>query len=225
MPELEISGPVGVLRARHDPPQAPAPESGPLAALVCHPHPLHGGTMDNKVVMALTKALRAAGLHVLRFNFRGAGGSEGEHDAARGEQDDVRAALDTLLELAGLSAAEASAEGGALLVAGFSFGSYVGLEVGRADPRVGALLAVAPPVNHYDYSAIATCGKPLCVVYARDDELVPVTEVERWLTSVSPPPRLVPVVGATHLFHGKLRPLATAVDGFLGALRERRPAR
>jgi len=219
MPELEIAGPQGVLRARHDPPQAEPPDSGPRAALVCHPHPLHGGTMDNKVVMALTKALRAAGLHVLRFNFRGAGGSAGEHDAGRGEQDDVRAALERLVQLAGLDAGPHAADG-QLLVAGFSFGSYVGLEVGRADPRVGALLAVAPPVNHYDYAAIARCGKPLCVVYARDDELVPVAEVEAWLATVRPPPRLVPVVGATHLFHGKLKPLATAVDGFLAALRE-----
>lgn len=216
MRRYDLAGPAGTLVALHDPPQAEHPGRGPRGALVCHPHPLQGGTLDNKVVMTLAKAFRAAGLHVLRFNFRGAGGSAGEHDGGRGEQADVAAALD---ELEALVAADGEPVGaGELLVAGFSFGSYVGLEVGRSDPRVGALLAVAPPVNHYDYCAIGESRKPLCVIYARDDELVPVDEVEAWLRRCTVQPRLVPVVGATHLFHAKLRPVGDGARGFLAAL-------
>lgn len=217
MPRFELNGPAGRLVAYHDPPQAAPPGRGPRGALICHPHPLQGGTLDNKVVMTLAKALRAEGLHVLRFNFRGAGGSEGVHDEGRGEQQDVAVALD---ELERLVSADAPLQPGQLLAAGFSFGSYVGLEVGRTDPRVGALLAVAPPVNYYDYCAIGESGKPLCVIYAREDELVPVEEVEAWLRRCARMPRLVPVVGASHLFHAKLRPVGDGARGFLAALQQ-----
>src|ERR1700688_3277636 len=99
----------------------------PLAAAVCHPHPLFGGTMHNKVVYQTAKTLHRFGLPVLRFNFRGAGLSEGRHDGGRGEQDDVSAALDFL---------SAEYPGVPLLVAGFSFGPWVGLRVACGDPRV-----------------------------------------------------------------------------------------
>jgi len=214
MPAIELHGPAGALVARHDPPEAPAPARGPLAAVVCHPHPLYGGTLENKVVAAVARSLREAGLHALRFNVRGSGGSAGVHDAGAGEVDDVRAALQRVAGLAG----PAAARPGGLLVAGYSFGSYVGLTAGLDDPRVGALLAIAPPVNFYDYGAIARSGKPLCVIYAPGDELVPAALVERWIAGCAHPPRVVAVSGTGHLFHGRVHAVREAVGAWLAGL-------
>lgn len=233
MPEIDLVSSAGRLRALHDPPEAPPPARGPRGALVCHPHPLHGGTMDNKVVFTVARRLRERGLHVLRFNFRGAGGSEGDHDLGIGERDDVRAALDRLEALVGPAAGPRTMPGpaaipgtrpgpaaalGPLLVAGFSFGSFVGLSVGIDDPRVGALLAIAPPVTHYDYAPIAGTHKPLGVVYARADELVPARAVEAWIARCARPPHVVAVDGAGHLFHGRLDAIRAAVDAFVDGL-------
>ena len=218
-----FESPAGWLTALHDPPGSGDPPAGLRAAVVCHPHPLHGGTMDNKVVFTLARSLRERGLHVLRFNFRGAGGSEGQHDEGRGEVDDVRAALDEVAQLA--AAGPGGPLGpGSLLVAGFSFGSFVGLSAGWEDERVGALIAVAPPVNHYDYPALGTRRAPLAVLYTAQDELVPVAGVEAWLAEGGEGPMAGPdrapvhevrVEGATHLFHGHLRELREGVDAFL----------
>src|SRR4030088_1246218 len=122
-----------------------------LAALVCHPHPLFGGTMHNKVVYQAAKSLDALGLPVLRFNFRGAGMSGGTHDRGRGEQGDVQAALDFLAE---------EFPGVSLLLAGFSFGCWVGLRVGCADGRVQELIGLSTPVNSTDFSYLRNCEKP-----------------------------------------------------------------
>jgi len=208
--ELALRSPAGVLRALHDTPAVPWPGRGPRAAVVCHPHPQYGGTMDNKVVFTVARSLVERGVHVLRFNFRGAGGSEGVHDAGRGEVDDARAAIDLAATLAG----DAGATGG-LLVAGFSFGAYVGLSAARDDARVGALLAIAPPVNHYDFTAIAAGSRPLTVVYSDADELVPAREVAAFVASCARPPRVVRVHGSGHLFHGHLGAIRAAVDALL----------
>jgi uncharacterized protein len=219
MPEVALSGPAGRLVARHDPPESPPPARGPLAAVVCHPHPLYGGTLENKVVHGVARALREAGLHVLRFNFRGAGGSDGRHDAGAGELDDARAALERVLELAG----PAAAGPGRLLVAGYSFGSWVGLSAALDDARVGARLAVAPPVNFYDFSRIAADERPLAVIYAAADELVPAALVERWLASCRRPPQVTVVHGTGHQFHGQVQAVRAAVGAFAADL-SRAPA-
>jgi alpha/beta superfamily hydrolase len=170
--------------------------------------------MDNKVVFTLARALRERGLHVLRFNFRGAGGSDGVHDDGRGEVEDVHAALDVAAGLVG--AGDEAAAPGSLLIAGFSFGSYVGLSAGVDDPRVGAFLAVAPPVNYYDYPETGDFGVPLGVIWAADDELVPARLVESW-ASYCPGADVQThrIDGSTHLFHAHLGPLRRAVDAFL----------
>ena len=164
--------------------------------------------MDNKVVFTLARTLRERGLHVLRFNFRGAGESEGVHDGGRGEVDDVRAALDCAANLA----SKATTGTSQLLLAGFSFGSFVGLTAGRDDPRVGGLLAVAPPVNHYAYPSPSDIDKPLCVIYAEQDELVPAPRILAWVGSRGPLLEVHAIAGATHLFHGHLKPLRQCVD-------------
>jgi len=214
MPAIQFTSSAGQLSGIHDPPEGP-PSVGPLrAAVVCHPHPLQGGTMDNKVVFTLARVLRERGLHVVRFNFRGFGGSEGVHDQGRGELDDVRAALDLAAELSQGSLTQTRE--GSLLVAGFSFGSYVGLSAGLDDPRVGAFLAVAPPVNHYDYPETGNFGVPLGVICAADDELVPARRVEAW-AGYCPGADVQShrIDGATHLFHRRLGPLRAAVGEFL----------
>lgn len=217
MPALELRSGELRLVARHEPPLGEPPAGGLRAAVVCHPHPLYGGTLDNKVVHGLARALSEHGLHVLRFNFRGAGGSEGRHDAGRGERTDVRAALDRVVALAGLDGQPGAAES-RLLVAGYSFGAFVGLSVALDDPRVAARIAVAPPVNHYDFSAIAAARQPLLVALARDDELVPAALVERFIASCASPPRVVEVPAGGHMFHGQIGLLRKSVGEWLSSL-------
>ncbi len=210
MPAIQLTSSAGSLAGLHDAPEGPPRAGLPRAAVVCHPHPVHGGRMDNKVVHTVAKVLRERGLHVVRFNFRGFGGSEGEHDQGRGELDDVRAAIDFA---AGLVRPQDE-----LLVCGYSFGSYVGLRAALDDERVSALLAIAPPVNHYDFEAVGRTSRPLAVVYSKDDELVPADAVEAWLAACATPPRVSLVDGGGHLFHGRLGPIREAVGSFLDAL-------
>ena len=219
MPSVQIASSAGLLVGIHDLPEGP-PAAGTIrAAVVCHPHPLQGGTMDNKVVFSLARVLRERGLHVVRFNFRGFGGSEGSHDQGRGERDDVRAALD-LAESYVEGDADRSVQG-SLLVAGFSFGSYVGLSAGLGDERVGAFLAVAPPVHHYDYPETGDFGVPLGVIYAAEDELVPPRRIEDWASRCpGVDVQRHCIEGATHLFHGCLGPLRHAAGEFMDHLNE-----
>jgi alpha/beta superfamily hydrolase len=131
------------------------------AALVLHPHPLHGGTMHNKVVFRAASALLDAGLTTLRLNFRGVGASTGTHDNARGERDDAQAGLDYLTEHYPVQP---------ITLAGFSFGARVGLEVGVADERVTRLIGLGTPVNMYDFTFLEACRKPILFVHGSKDE-------------------------------------------------------
>jgi alpha/beta superfamily hydrolase len=131
------------------------------AALVLHPHPLHGGTMHNKVVFRAAAALLDAGLITLRLNFRGVGASTGTHDNARGERDDARAGLDYLT---------AHYPGQPITLAGFSFGARVGLEVGVEDARVVRLIGIGTPVNMYDFTFLEACRKQILFVHGSKDE-------------------------------------------------------
>jgi hypothetical protein len=178
----------------------------PMAAVVCHPHPLFGGTMHNKVVFQTAKTLQSLGLPVLRFNFRGAGLSEGEHDKGRGEREDVRAALDFL-------AAEFS--GAPILLAGFSFGAWVGLHAGCADARVTELVGLGIPVNNSDLSYLRECAKPKLFLQGARDEFGSREKVEALFGSLPEPKRLVFVPGADHFFAGKLSHVDAALRAWL----------
>ncbi|HEY8105540.1 MAG TPA: alpha/beta fold hydrolase [Gemmatimonadales bacterium] len=167
---VELAGPAGRLEAI-----LKLPGGTPrLAAVVAHPHPLYGGTMHNKVVYATARRLEAHGAAVLRFNFRGAGASEGEHDQGRGERRDMAAAL---AEMRGRFPRLP------LVAAGYSFGSYVALATG-ADGSADRLLALAPPVGHYDFSFLETSSVPLAVLSGAEDPLAPAARltpaVRRW---------------------------------------------
>lgn len=177
-----------------------------LAALVCHPHPLFGGTMHNKVVYQTAKSLDALGLPVLRFNFRGAGMSEGKHDRGQGEQGDVRAALDFLA---------GEFPGASLLLAGFSFGCWVGLRVGCADERVTEMIGLGTPVNSTDFTYLQSCMKPKLFVHGSDDKHGAIKRVEALVASLPGEKHLVIVPGADHFFAGKLDQLDRAITTWL----------
>jgi hypothetical protein len=192
-----------------------------LAAVVCHPHPLFGGTMHNKVVYQTAKTLHHAGLPVLRFNFRGVGLSEGGHDNGRGEQDDVRAALDFLAE---------RFPGVPLLVAGFSFGAWVGLRVGCEEPRVTMLVGLGMPVGTVDVSYLSTCAKSKLFVSGDHDQYAPKEKLKAILEDLPARAKkrteLTLIAGADHFFTGYLEELDLALSTWLAArLAELPPAR
>lgn len=187
-------------------PSAPARHRPPLAAVVCHPHPLFGGTMHNKVVYQVAKSLDALGLPVLRFNFRGAGLSTGEHDRGVGEREDVRAALDFLA---------GKFPGVPILLAGFSFGAFVGLRVGCQDPRVSELIGIGIPVNSTDLSFLSQCEKPRLFVHGTNDQYGAIDKVRTLIASLSGEKRLVEVQGVDHFLTGQLDQLNHAITEWL----------
>jgi len=197
---LFLEGPAGRLEAILWTPASRTPP--PLAAVVCHPHPLFGGTMHNKVVYQAAKSLDALSLPVLRFNFRGAGLSAGTHDRGRGEQGDVRAALDFLT---------AEFPGIPLLVTGFSFGCWVGLRVGCEDRRMSELIGLGTPVNSTDFSFLRSCSKPKLFVHGANDEHGEIGKVEALVESLPGEKRLVVVPAADHFFAGKLEQVDGAI--------------
>lgn len=204
---LFLNGPAGRLEALLN-------EGGPdatHAALVCHPHPLYGGTMHNKVVYHAMKALAGFGFPVLRFNFRGAGLSEGEHDKGRGEIEDVRAALEWL----------AGEFHKPIVFCGFSFGAATGLRAACPDPRVIALISLGTPVaaedRFYAYGFLEDCTKPKLFVSGALDPYGPKEELERMAAAASAPKKLVLVEGAGHFFEGHLAQMQAAVQDWVAA--------
>jgi uncharacterized protein len=200
---LFLAGPAGRLEAILWSPTAGTP---PLAALVCHPHPLFGGTMHNKVVYQAAKSLDALGLPVLRFNFRGTGMSEGKHDRGDGEREDVRAALDFLA---------AEFPNIPLLVAGFSFGCWVGLRAGCEDARVTSLIGLGAPVNNADFSYLMRCEKPKLFVHGANDIYGAVDKVKSLIASLPGGNKVVVVDDADHFFVGKLDQVDRAITAWL----------
>lgn len=182
---LFVPGPVGKLQAIHEP-----SEDARAAVVICHPHPQFGGTMRNKVVYEMSRTFAEAGCATLRFNFRGVEGSEGAWDEARGEVDDVRAAIEWM---------EVQYPDTPLWLAGFSFGAYVGLKAAQGDARIERLFAVAPAVNHWDFSFMQLDSRPLTVVAGKADEIVPFEKVVAWAQSLSHV-QFHPVEGAGHFF-------------------------
>jgi alpha/beta superfamily hydrolase len=178
------------------------------AAVVCHPHPLFGGTMHTKAVYRAGQALNEAGLAVLRFNFRGVGASTGSHDDGVGEREDARAALDWL---------EARYPGLPLLAGGFSFGSLVALSVGAFDARVVALLGLGLPLmrdQRYDFAFLAGVAKPVLVVQGEQDEFGSGEHVERVISPLGSHITVVRVPGSDHYFTDRVEELRSAVRGY-----------
>ncbi|HTP68740.1 MAG TPA: alpha/beta family hydrolase [Dongiaceae bacterium] len=177
-------------------------DRSPVAAVLCHPHPLFGGTLHNKVIYQAAKSLDSLGVPVLRFNFRGAGLSAGEHDRGIGERGDVQAAVNFLAS---------EFPGRPLLLGGFSFGSWVGLQVGCADARIEELIGLGIPVNSSEFTYLETCDKPKLIVQGTLDEHGAWEKVEQIVARIPGDTRLVFVQDADHFFAGHLEELDGAI--------------
>jgi len=203
---LFLDGPAGRLEALLN---AGSPQAS-HAALVCHPHPRYGGTLHNKVVFHTMKALNRFGLPVLRFNVRGTGLSQGEHDDGIGEIDDVRAALEWLDRDFHLP----------LVFAGFSFGAAVGLRAACPDAPVKAVIGVGLPVaaiddRSYDFEFLRTCNKLKLFVSGTRDQFGPRVKLKQLVDSLADPKKLVLIEGAGHFFEGRLRELRETIDNWV----------
>jgi alpha/beta superfamily hydrolase len=175
-------------------------------ALVCHPHPLYGGTMHNKVVFRAAKAALLSGLPTLRFNFRGTGKSTGTFTGGEGEREDVRAALDYLAShFPGLP----------VCLMGFSFGSWVGLAVGATDARVSTLVGLGVPVGSLDFDFLCDVRKPKLLLQGTRDEFGLVAQVSELYRSLAEPKQIHWVEGADHFFAGKLDEVQEVLQQFL----------
>jgi alpha/beta superfamily hydrolase len=201
-----LNGPAGQLEALLN---AGSPNAT-HAALVCHPHPVYGGTLHNKVVFHAMKAINSFGVPVLRFNFRGAGLSQGAHDHGAGEIDDVRTALDWLDHEFHLP----------IIFAGFSFGAAVGLRVACPDERNPAIISLGTPVSpidnrSYDYDFLRTCTKPKLFVSGSRDQFATKAKLEALVSSLPEPKKLVIIEAADHFFEGRLREMREAIELWL----------
>ena len=205
--ELRLSGPAGAIEAYVDRPEPQHARSG--IAIVCHPHPLHGGSMHNKVVVMIERSLRELGLHTVRFNFRGVGASEGEYDDGRGETLDLLAVAEWVTRVRPQDA---------LWLAGFSFGSYVALLAARHLP-VKQMISVAPPVGRWDFSAAIAPPCPWLVIQGEDDDVVDPQAVFDWVEAMPDKPTLVRMPETGHFFHRRLMDLRGAIkNGVRGNL-------
>lgn len=200
---LMLSGPEGRLEALFEWEPASSPK---LATVICHPHPLYGGAMHNKVVYRAAKAALAAGVPAIRFNFRGVGRSEGHHANGIGERDDARAALNYVAgRFPGLP----------IVMMGFSFGSGVGLFVGAEDPRVSILVGLGLPVVSTDFHFLESSRKSKLIVQAGEDQYGPREKLMELYMRLQEPKQLHLVEGVDHFFTGKLPEVQSAIESFL----------
>jgi alpha/beta superfamily hydrolase len=217
--QLELAGSSGRLEALLDEParQRGVDDQGLVvtgaddriraAVVFAHPHPQYGGTMHTKVVYQSAKALSRIGCAVLRFNFRGVGRSEGVFANAVGEADDFTAGLDYMA---------AQYPSAPIWAGGMSFGAYVALSVGARDPRVSLLIGIAPPLAHYDFTAVQQSPKPKFFIQGERDEVCPLKEMREFYAGAADPKELVVIDAADHLFDGKVSEVADAIEDLLG---------
>jgi uncharacterized protein len=203
-----FDGPAGRIEAILKEP----PHEVTRAAIVCHPDPLFGGTMHNKVVFRIARAFQDSGFAVLRFNFRGTGKSEGTHDSGRGEQDDLRSAIQFI---------ESKYPRAELWLAGFSFGAAVMLRAGCGEERFRALVAAGVPASRYDFRNVGPCNKPKLFVQGALDEFGSAEELTRFVATLDGENELKIIEGADHFFEGHLPALFESVSDFIAAVKEK----
>lgn len=187
----------GLLRLPDD--EATSP---PMVAVVCHPHPAHGGTMHNKVVFRIAQALGDLGFPALRFNFRGVGRSTGAYDEGNGEREDVWAALDEIVH---------RFPNAPVCLAGFSFGSWIGLPIGCADSRVRQLIGVGVPTSLLSTDALVECRKPKLIAQGEQDQYGPQESLRSWYDALPEPKSLAVIPQADHFFTGHENELQAAI--------------
>ena len=199
---LTLQGPAGALEALT---ACPVRGGVPATAVILHPHPLYGGTLQNKVVHTLARAFGDLGVASVRFNFRGVGASAGNFAQGVGETDDALAVIEWV---------RAQQPGTSVWLAGFSFGAAVALRAAQRT-KVAGLITVAPAVNLYDFSALSTPSCPWLLIQGEADEVVPVEGVRTWLSGIAPPPQTIFLPDVSHFFHGRLNDLKVAVNNFV----------
>ena len=193
--EFRLMGPAGVLECAADLPD-PADER-PATIVICHPHPEHGGTMHNKVVTIVERAMRELGLRTVRFNFRGVGASEGSFDDGYGETDDLFAVVEWVRR---------TRPDDELWLGGFSFGSYVATRA-ALNLKLGQLISIAPPVDRYEFGNLPRPECPWLMVQGDEDDVVSIDAVRLYADRIEPPPDLVVMHQAGHFFHRRLMDL------------------
>ncbi|MEM7025818.1 MAG: alpha/beta hydrolase [Pseudomonadota bacterium] len=207
MPEVIFNGADGRLEGRYH--HAPGPNA-PLA-LILHPHPLHGGTMNNKVVFDVFHMFARRGFSTLRFNFRGVGRSQETFDHGQGELRDAAAALDWMQQH--------NANSSAVWVAGFSFGAWIGMQLLMRRPEVHGFISLALPANMYDFGFLAPCPSSGLIVHGEKDALVPTDSVERLVQKLHQQRGikidLEVIAGADHFFNGCPEELETTIERYL----------
>lgn len=177
--------------------------------VVCHPHPLYGGTMHNKVVFKVAQTMQALGMPALRFNFRGVGHSTGVYDEGRGEMDDVRYGLEFLSR---------RYPGVPAIIGGFSFGSYVGLRVAASDDRVQAMIGLGVPARMFDGNTLQGCHKPKLFIHGTEDDQAVYDLTKQWFEHIPAPKSMRVLQGADHFFQGRLEEVQGMVIEFLRSL-------
>jgi|TARA_R110002072_G_scaffold28856_5_gene92202 hypothetical protein len=218
MPDVIINGPDGRLEGRYTHGTDP---NAPIA-LILHPHPQHGGTMNNKVVYTLYHNYVRRNFSVLRFNFRGVGRSQGVHDKGEGELSDAAAALDWLQSH--------NPNASTCWIAGFSFGAWIGMQLLMRRPEITGFVSVSPPANMFDFSFLAPCPSSGLVVQGRADELVPEPSVEKLVDKLQHQRDITidyrVIDGCNHFYKGHLEALDTHVDTYMDkALRQAEEAK
>lgn len=197
---LFLRGPAGKLECITDVPAAA--EARAATIIICHPHPQFGGTMNNKVVTIMERSLRELGLNTVRFNFRGAGASEGEYDEGFGETDDL---------LAVAAWVRRTRPTDVLWLGGFSFGSYITLRAAK-DLQPALLISIAPPARRYAFAQLQHPRCPWLVIQGDEDDIVSVEDVRQWVQSTQPRPDLVVMEHAGHFFHRRLMDLRSLLQ-------------
>ena len=210
MPEVIFNGPDGRLEGRYHHGKAP---NAPIALLL-HPQPQHGGTMNNKVVYAMYHSFVRRCFSVLRFNFRGVGRSQGKFDNGQGELSDAASALDWMQSY--------NANAASCWVGGFSFGAWIGMQLLMRRPEIDGFVSVAPPANVYDFTFLAPCPSSGLILHGASDELVPEPSVAKLATKLSSQKNITvnyqTIPDANHSFSTKLDDLTIALDDYLGSI-------
>lgn len=215
MPEVLFPGPAGRLEGRYSPGKSP---TAPIA-LILHPHPQHGGTMNNKVVYQLYNAFAERDFATLRFNFRGVGRSQGTYDRGEGELSDAAAALDWVQSF--------NRNARSVWVAGFSFGAWIGMQLLMRRPEIESFISVAPPANMLDFNFLAPCPASGQIIHGAADEIVPEASVAKLVAKLSSQKgvkidyHVIP--GAGHFFAEQLEQLTDRVEDYLDLALYQRP--
>jgi len=207
MPEVIINGPEGRIEGRYHHSKLP---NAPVALLL-HPHPQHGGTMNNKVVYTLYHAFVRQGFSALRFNFRGVGRSQGSFARGEGELSDAASALDWLQGY--------NPNAAACWIGGFSFGAWIGMQLLMRRPEIDGFISIAPPANLYDFGFLAPCPSSGLIIHGDKDHLVPLESVQKLINKLMHQRDITIdfrlVKGADHFFQSRLEELDEEVEDYL----------